>query len=612
MSFQTTQLQKTSLNELHAHNLAQMFIACAKQLREKTALKVKLNGSYQSISYNHFLKEVIILAAALKNKGIQHGDKVCILSESRPEWFYADMAILSLGAASVPIYPTSSPEDFDYIAKHSEAKLLFISSQEQLDRLSPKFNQWEDDVSIIVFDDVESKERIKSLSVTLDEFNNCPEQERQQIEEGAVQVSGHDLASIIYTSGTTGTPKGVMLSHANFLSNCIASRAAMNLTSRDTLLSMLPLSHVFERMAGYYLQILTGTTVAFAENMNTIAENLLEISPTMVTAVPRFFEKFYDKLLDQVNQRGGLSKIIFSWAIDVGMHYSKCLQSKKAPSFFLSAQYSLAKTLVFNKIKNRLGGKIRFFISGGAPLPKNIAEFFHSLGVLILEGYGLTETSPVISCNQESGFKFGSVGTPVDRVKIKLSEEGEILTKGPHIMLGYFKNDEATQEVIKDGWFYTGDIGRIDEEGYLHITDRKKDIIVTAGGKNISPQKIEGMLITDDLIDQVFVYGDKQKFLVALIVPNFEKLEVFAKEQNISFASQQELLKNKELYDLINQRIEKSLSSLAHYENIKYFKLLSEALSLEKGDLTPTLKMKRKKVFEKYQKVIDNLYLNAS
>ncbi len=600
--------QKKSSLTFRDSNLVDMFLNRAKSFPEKIALRYKVDGEYQSIAFHTFRKSVIATAVALKSRGVVEGDRVCILSESRPEWFFSDLGSLALGCVTVPIYQTNSSTEVAYVINHSEAKVLFLSSKEHLNRILPEISKCKSLKHIFIFDSVEDNSDYTSFESLLKESANSVYKLKETIEANASSINSECLASIIYTSGTTGNPKGVMLTHNNFLSNCIACSEAILMGPTDVFLSMLPLSHVFERMGGYYLQMYNLVSIAFAEDMTTVAENMLEIKPTIMTVVPRFLEKFHEKIIEQVDVRGGLRKRLFYASLKVGEKYSKTICNGKRPSIGLSLSYSIAKLLVFSKLKKKMGGQIRFFISGGAPLSQHIAEFFHACGILILEGYGLTETSPVLSANRENKFCFGSVGVPVQGVEIRIADDGEICARGPGIMKGYYQDDKATKEVIRDGWFYTGDVGHIAEDGFMFITDRKKDIIVTAGGKNISPQNIEGLLIADDWVQQVFVYGDKKKYIVALIVPEYKKLEEVAKEKGIQFSTREELLNNQTLYRLTEQRLAKRLSALSSYEQIKYFSFLQEEMSLEKGDLTPTLKMKRKKVFEKYKETIDEMY----
>jgi long-chain acyl-CoA synthetase len=416
------------------------------------------------------------------------------------------------------------------------------------------------------------------------------------------------VASIIYTSGTTGVPKGVILTHKNFISNVKTCSEILEFSYKDTVLSFLPLSHVLERMVTF-TYVYQGCTVGFAESLETVGENLLEIKPNIMVSVPRVFEKIYSRVMDTVLQSSSLKRKIFFWALKVGKNYGKRKLAKQPISGSLQFKRNLAHKLVFSKIIEKTGGKVRFFVSGGAPLSKDIAEFFYAIGLLILEGYGLTETSPVISVNTFENIKFGSVGKSIPGVEVEIAADGEILAKGPNIMKGYYKKEEETREAFEGGWFHTGDIGHIDEEGFLVITDRKKDLIITAGGKNIAPQPIENILKTNPYISNIVVIGDRRKFVSALVVPEFEKLEEYARFNNIAFSSRSELVKNSHVVNFIQAEVERSTPGLASYEKIKKVALLDRDFEIEKDELTPTLKVRRNIVAEKYKAVIDALYV---
>jgi len=427
--------------------------------------------------------------------------------------------------------------------------------------------------------------------------------------ESLEKINREDLASIIYTSGTTGVPKGVMLTHGNFLSNIEGGLNVLHVSEEDTFLSFLPLSHVFERMAGHFLATHSGATIAYAENVETVADNLQEVHPTIMTSVPRFFEKVYARVLDSLEEGSALKKKIFLWAIEVGKKANVYKQKGLPLAGFLKTKYGIANKLVYSKLRQRVGGRIRFFVSGGAPLSREINEFFNAAGLLLLEGYGLTESSPVITVNQDKNFKFGTPGLPIPNVEVAIAEDGEILTRGPHVMKGYYKNEEETKEVL-DGerWLHTGDIGYLDKDGFLYITDRKKNIIVTSGGKNVAPQAIENLLITSKYIEQAIVLGDKRKFCSAFIVPAFDNLKNYANKNKLQFSNDEDLLNLPEVKELYRKEIDRLSVDLASYETIKKFHLLKEPFSIESGELTPTLKIKRNIVEQKYKDIIDQFY----
>jgi long-chain acyl-CoA synthetase len=419
-----------------------------------------------------------------------------------------------------------------------------------------------------------------------------------------------DLLTIIYTSGTTGNPKGVMLTHKNLISNVLAGRAAIHFGSDDTFLSFLPLSHSFERMAGHFTAFSLGATTYYAESIESVAENMLEVSPTIMISVPRFFEKVNARIIDKVSNDPALRQKIFWWAIGVGKKCAPYLQSNRKPSGFLGFKFKIADKLVFSKLKARVGGKLRFFVSGGAPLSKEVGEFFASANIPIIEGYGLTETSPVITANREELYKFGTVGSAVDGVEVKIAKDGEILCRGDNVMKGYYKNPEATKEVLEeDGWFHTGDIGEFDEDGYLKITDRKKSILVTSGGKNVAPAPLEIALTSSKYIEQSLVIGDRRNFISALIVPSFEVLEEWALTNDIDYGGDRQILcdnpKVKELYD---KEVESTMERFSHYERVKKCSILAKEWTIESGETTPKLSVKRKVVEDNYASIIDAMY----
>lgn len=592
-------------------SLIHLFLNRVNQSTDRPALWLKRQGKYEYITWREFADRVKKVALFLSGIGVRKGDRVGILSENRPEWAYVDLGILSMGAVTVPIYPTSSVKECCYILEHAEVVCLFISSDEQLEKVRGLL-QGTKLKRIIGFD-------LTQKSTGIGGFTDCLEAGRlSACNEGNSQydlrcrsVTRDDVATLIYTSGTTGPPKGVMLTHGNFLSNCEASAEVLTLDKDEIALSFLPLSHVFERMAGYYYMIMKGVEIAYAENMTTVPEDIQIVKPTVAASVPRLYEKIYAKIMEAIQSAPPLKQKIFYGSLGVGRKMAGYRQKGIHAPLLLSLQYALARILVFKKLKQKLGGRIKFFISGGAPLAKELAEFFYAADVLILEGYGLTETSPVISVNRPKQFKFGTVGPPIPGVEVKIAKDGEILTRGPHIMKGYFKNDEATREVIKDGWFYTGDLGEIDSDGFLKITGRKKDLIITAGGKNISPQNLENEILTDCLFSQVVILGDRKPYLVALIVPNRVEIERICEERGILAGSWDELLCLEAVKRIVAERLEKCMKDFAVYEQIKYFKLLSKEFTQASGEMTPTMKIKRKVVMEKYASMIEELYVTS-
>lgn len=586
--------------------LSQLFLNTIKSYPKDDLMLYKKDGSYTPISTDEFGKDVKHFALGLRELGYEAGDKLIILSENRPEWVMTDLASLCLGGISVPIYTSLVPEQIQYIIDNSDAKVVVFSDEEMWEKIKAIQSELAK-VEHYITCQADGPEGTLTFADVQKRGEKLAEDQPDLFEELALKVKPDDVASIIYTSGTTGVPKGVMLKHSNFVSNVQAVLKVIEFTHKDTVLSFLPLSHVLERMVTFaYLS--KGCSIGYAESIETVAENLLEIRPHIMVSVPRVFEKIYAKVMDNVLASSSLKRKIFFWAAKIGREYGKNKLLNQPVSGFLQFKKKIAHKLVFSKIIEKTGGRVRFFVSGGAPLSKDIAEFFYAMGLIILEGYGLTETSPVIAVNTLEDIKFGSVGKIMPGVEVKIAEDGEILTKGPHIMKGYYKMEAATQEVIKDGWFYTEDVGYLDDEGFLTITDRKKDIIVTAGGKNVAPQPIENILKTNPYISSAVIIGDKRKFISALIVPNFEKLEEYANANNISYSDYGDLVKNDMVVNFIESEINRATPGLASYEKVKKVALLDREFEIEKGEITPTLKVKRNIIEQKYRGTIDNIY----
>lgn len=586
--------------------LSQLFLNTIKSYPKDDLMLYKKDGSYTPISTDEFGKDVKHFALGLRELGYEAGDKLIILSENRPEWVMTDLASLCLGGISVPIYTSLVPEQIQYIIDNSDAKVVVFSDKEMWEKIKAIQSELTK-VEHYITCQADGPEGTLTFADVQKRGEKLAEDQPDLFEELALKVKPDDVASIIYTSGTTGVPKGVMLKHSNFVSNVQAVLKVIEFTHKDTVLSFLPLSHVLERMVTFaYLS--KGCSIGYAESIETVAENLLEIRPHIMVSVPRVFEKIYAKVMDNVLASSSLKRKIFFWAAKIGREYGKNKLLNQPVSGFLQFKKKIAHKLVFSKIIEKTGGRVRFFVSGGAPLSKDIAEFFYAMGLIILEGYGLTETSPVIAVNTLEDIKFGSVGKIMPGVEVKIAEDGEILTKGPHVMKGYYKMEAATQEVIKDGWFYTEDVGYLDDEGFLTITDRKKDIIVTAGGKNVAPQPIENILKTNPYISSAVIIGDKRKFISALIVPNFEKLEEYANANNISYSDYGDLVKNDMVVNFIESEINRATPGLASYEKVKKVALLDREFEIEKGEITPTLKVKRNIIEQKYRGIIDNIY----
>jgi long-chain acyl-CoA synthetase len=576
------------------------------------ALRFKADGRWHDISYGELLRRVSRLGLALQRLGVRRGDRVAILSENRPEWAIADFACLCIGVADVPIYPTLPAGQISYILRDSGAVAIFVSSAPQLAKILEIRDQVPSLRHLITFDRDATGPGVRPLG----EIYALGEKAEAEgggagFRSEALRAEPDDLATIIYTSGTTGDPKGVMLTHHNIFSNCAACAGAVVIGPEDQCLSFLPLSHIFERMGGHYHSFGQGATIAYAESIDTLVVNLGEVKPTYVLAVPRVYEKVYARALENA-LASPVRKRVFFWAKRVGEAWIDEVMAGRRPSRFLTARYRLASRLVFGKLRARVGGRLRFFVSGGAPLARDIARFFFAAGLPIYEGYGLTETSPVITVNRPDRHRLGTVGPVLPGVEVRVAPDGEILCRGPNVMKGYFNKPEATAEALDpEGWFRTGDIGRLDPDGFLIITDRKKDLIVTAAGKNIAPQPIEGMVKKNKYVANAVMIGDQRRFPVMLVVPQFEHLEPWAKRRNLGFKDRRELIRLPEVAAKVEREVLGMLDGLARYETPKKIMLLELDFTVESGDLTPTLKVKRRVVERRYQREIDALYLEA-
>ncbi|MEE9502652.1 MAG: long-chain fatty acid--CoA ligase [Candidatus Aminicenantaceae bacterium] len=586
--------------------ICQLFINTIKSYPKDDLMLYKVKGHYTPISTEEFGEKVINFSLGLKALGLNAGDKLIILSENRPEWTMTDVATLCLGGITVPIYTNLSPEQIKYIVNDSDAKVVVCSNEELWGNVESIKNELPLVSHFITFLP-DAPEGMKTFNNILELGKQKSQEEPELFDQLALAVKPADVASIIYTSGTTGEPKGVMLTHSNFISNVTSVSAILPMSHDDTCLSFLPLSHSYERTVTFAM-LCNGCTVGYVESMETVAENMLEVRPTIMGAVPRLFEKIYAKVMDNVLSSSNLKRKIFFWALNVGKDYgSRHLEKKPIPGF-LRFKRNLAYKIVFSKIIEKTGGRIRFFVSGAAPLSKDIAEFFYAMGIVILEAYGLTETSPAVTFNTFEDLKFGTVGKTIPGVDVKIAEDGEILIKGPNVMKGYYKKEEETKEVIRGEWFYSGDIGYLDEDGFLVITDKKKDIIVTAGGKNVAPQQIENLLKTNLYITTAVAIGDARRFISALIVPDFDKLEEYAKLNEISFTDRSDLVAKDQIVDFVLSEVDKSLKDLAAYEKVKKIALLDRDFEIAKGEITPTLKVKRNIIEKKYAGIIESLY----
>ncbi|MCJ7500819.1 long-chain fatty acid--CoA ligase [bacterium] len=591
--------------------IVQMVDARAAKYGDRTVMQSKQNGSWVDVTWSRLAGAYRDVARGLLQLGLGHNDSIAILSENRPEWAFADLGIYATKGVVVPLYWTLTPSQIRYILKDSAAKAIFVSNADFLDRILQIRSELPDLATIIVFDKIPSRtlpEGVMYLEDLVVLGCGAPPEVWESMGRSIAGGRKSDLATIIYTSGTTGEPKGVVLTHDNFLSNVRGVLAVIDVGETDSCLSFLPLSHVFERIA-LYLFLYAGGLIHYAESIETVVANMSEVHPTILVSVPRIYEKAFGRILDRVRESALPRRMIFAACLKIGAKVSWRLQTGQPVDGFLARGHRIADKLVFAKLRETFGGRIRLMISGGAPLNKHIAEFFHAAGLLILEGYGLTETSPVISANFADSLRFGTVGHTIPEVEVKIAEDGEILAKGPNIMVGYYNRPEETAEAIDaDGWFYTGDIGHIDGDGFLVITDRKKSLIVTSGGKNVAPAAIENALSADKFIDQAFAYGDARKFISALIVPDWERVEKYAEEHKIKFSTHAQLCNHPVINALIQRRVDEALEEFAPFERIKKFKLMEQEFSQEDGEVTPTLKLKRKEITRKYWKELDSLY----
>ena len=567
----------------------------------KRALNTKYNGVWESTSSKEFLEKSNHISRGLLQLGVKKGDKVAIISSNnRTEWCIVDIGVLQIGAIDVPIYPTITAEDYSYIINHSESKYCFVSDVVVYEKIKSIQNECPNLKEIYCFDTIKG---CKHWSAVLELGKDAAHQSKVlAIKES---VNPQDLATIIYTSGTTGTPKGVMLSHNNIVSNVIAAQKRLPLDmGKAVALSFLPLCHIYERMLMYLYQ-LSATEVHFAESLETIGENLNEVNPDVMTAVPRLLEKLYDKIYGKGQTLTGIKKKLFNWAVNVGLDYEP--YGKNGVGY--SIKLFIARALIFKKWKSALGGNLKLIASGSAALQPRLARVFTAAGLTVVEGYGLTETSPVISVNdmRDGKFRVGSVGQVVENVKVKIADDGEILCKGPNIMMGYYKNQKLTDEVIKDGYFHTGDIGHIDDDGFLKITDRKKEMFKTSGGKYVAPQVIENIVKQSTLIDQVMVVGESQKYPAALIQLNFDAVNEWLGQTDIPL-NYTEMVANEKVLNKIKKDIDQANENFAQWEKIKKFKLTPEIWSVDSGHLTPTMKLKRKIIKSKYQDLLEEIY----
>jgi len=589
-----------------SETLIKMIRQQADRYGNRRVLREKTGGQYRDISWNDLKANITLFARGLKALGIQPGDRVAIMAPNGPDWVYADLGTLACRAISVPVYHTEGMNSLQHIVADSGSRVLFIASPLLAQELADRWDEFSGLETVVLLEgEVDHPgflplKQFREKAATVDDGEIA-----QSIDRG----TGDELATLVYTSGTTGDPKGAMLSHRNILSNIEACSELYDINNSDQCLSFLPLSHIFERMAGYYFMLSKGVTIAYAENIDSVPNNLLEVNPTIVISVPRLYEKMFARVMERVLAGPWLRKQIFFIALKIGQAHVTRLVANQPDPLPLKIGLAIAGNLVFSKLHEKLGGSLRFFISGGAPLVKNVAEFFLAAGIPIYEGYGLTETSPVLAANRAGKIRLGTVGQPVPGTTIKIADDGEIIASGPGIFSGYWEKPDKTAAVLTDGWFKTGDIGEIDSDGFLKITDRKKDLLVTAGGKNIAPQFLENLLKTDKYLAAAMLYGDGKPYLTALLVPNFDNLEKYALYKKIDFLNHCDLVNHPRVLDLVRRRVDKMQADLPNYNRVKRFTLLSRDFTAEEGEVTPTLKLKRKAVTDNFHQVLEGMYL---
>ncbi len=561
----------------------------------------KDDGEWVRYDINQYIENANNISYGLLAMGINKGDKVATIMNNRPEWNFLDMGILQIAAVHVPIYPTISESDYKYILNHAEVKCLFIEGKELLSKIEHILPDIPEVKNVYT---IKEQEGLKHLSELIDlGIANSDEAKLKSIMS---DVKPNDLATLIYTSGTTGDPKGVMLSHNNIISNLTVVEPILPLGQTARALSYLPLCHVYERLLVYFYTLL-GVSIYYAESIAKIADNLKEVKPDMFVSVPRFLEKVYDRIIDKGHKLPFLQKMIFFWAVKTGMRY----KVDKGNSFFYRFMLNIARKLVFNKWKAAMGGNLKYVVSGGAALQERIGKIFTAAGIKILEGYGLTESSPVIAVStlDKNGVKFGTVGPVLSNVEVKIADDGEILAKGPSIMMGYFKEPELTKETIdKDGYLHTGDAGHIEPEGQLKITGRKKLIFKTSLGKYVNPQLIENKFKESHFIDNILVLGENQKFAAAIIIPDFDHLKTWCKKKDIEYSNNTEMIKLQRIKKRFHKEVHKYNTHFGKAERIMRYEILDKEWTIASGELTASMKMKRKYIFEEYREIIDSLF----
>lgn len=601
--------ERVPLDPNEPATLIEVFEHAVRAHNRPDAVNYKRDDRWVPISSDELLQRIQHVACGLKSLGVRAGDRVALLSESCPEWTLSDAGCLFAGAIDVPIYPTLTPTQVGYILRDSGARVLIVSNLEKFREIQEVVSECSS-LEHIVFIEPASGKDAQGISLAEVEQRGATLAQEQPglVNNLGREISPDDLATIIYTSGTTGEPKGVMLTHSNLVSNLIDSSAHLSFERDDSVLSVLPLSHVLERVA-MYMYLYHGMAVYFGESLEMIGPNLREVRPTIFVGVPRIFEKIFARVKEKTAEKGKMNVAILNWAVAVGKEFAKLSVSHRKIPVLLSLKHKIADKLIFSKMRAALGGRIRLLVSGGAALPEELGYIYIGAGLPIVQGYGLTETSPVITAGRPDDNRVGSVGKPIPNVEVRIAVDGEIETRGPHVMRGYYNKPAETDAVLSaDGWFKTGDIGAFDEDGFLHITDRKKELFKTSGGKYIAPQPIEQMIKGSQFVSQVVLIGNGRKFAAALIVPDWERVDSYVQLKGIKAGSRAELCKDPRIIDLFQRQVASLTSGLAQYESVKKVALLEHEMTIDGGELTPTMKVKRRVVDEKYRDVIDALY----
>ena len=589
--------------------LIRIFLEAVATHRRPDQFMRRTEAGWEAIAGERALADVESLALALRALGVERGDRVALLSENRYEWAVTDLAVLGLGAVTVPIYPTLTAPQIRGLLENCEAKLFVVSTAAQLEKAGTAIAGLALAPPLVAMDPpAEGPAGDHAFAALIERGAALRTADPGAFTAAAAAVRPDDLATIIYTSGTTGEPKGAMLTHGNIASNVAASLEVLHYQAADLHLSFLPLCHIFERMAGFYSILACGAGIAYARNIESVAADAVDVRPTIMTAVPRFFEKVHARVMANAAARAPLARAIFGWGLAQGLARARAHYARRPLAPLTALMLPLADRLVMAKVRARMGGRLRFCVSGSAPLSPVVMEFFYAIGIPIIEGYGLTETSPVICVTPFGREKPGTVGPPIPGVEVKIGEQGEILTRGPHVMKGYYRNEAATREALRDGWFHTGDVGHLDGDGYLVITDRIKDLLVLAGGKKVAPQPLEGRLKTSPWIAEVVMIGDRRPYVTCLIVPDFVALEAEAKARGWTAPDRRRVLDHPDVRALYQAELDRLNADLAPFEQIKRFVLLDRDLSQEAGELTPTLKVKRKVVMEHFAPAIEQLY----